>query len=83
MLGEMHLRIDELMFQHAGVRANSAKSWLLLQPGMVVPPNLPKDLQTTHDGLILVGAAIGTNDFIKEHVREHVDKLFLKLKVIF
>ena len=26
LLGEMNLRIDELMYQHAGVKANSAKS---------------------------------------------------------
>ena len=48
---------------------------------MPVPANLPKGLQTTHDGLLLVGAAIGTDDFIRAHVGDKVDRLYTKLKL--
>jgi hypothetical protein len=74
-------RASQLISQHAGIQLNASKSWLLLQPGAVTPPKPPDGLNITHEGIILVGAPIGIDNFIQTHTHNLVNKLAEKIEI--
>ena len=64
-----------------GIRFNKAKSFLLLPPSAPdpAPGVLPDWVQVVRDGLVIAGAAIGTDDFVIQHFTQAVEDYGLSL----
>jgi hypothetical protein len=62
------------LMKHAGVRLNVSKSKILLAPSApeLNPSRVPNGVQLVRDGTIVVGAAVGTDDFVRGHAMEVV-----------
>ena len=56
---------QEALLNHAGVYLNPDKSAILLPPGTATPEALPESVKIKRDGTIIVGAAVGTPDFVR------------------
>jgi hypothetical protein len=52
---------------------------LLVHRSAVLPDNIPANLPVTRDGLVMVGAAIGEDDFVSAHILKVVKNATLKL----
>ena len=65
---------ERLLNQHTGGRFNLSKCTLLLHPSIPPPPPEAPTLPfgTTMDGLVLGGAAIGTDQFVHSHLDEQL-----------
>ena len=59
-----------VLLRHAGVTLNQAKSAILLHPARVDfdPGDIPVGVEVKRDGLVVVGAAVGTDAFIEQHL---------------
>ena len=71
--------VAEELLRHAGVRCSQEKSMLLVHRSAVLPDNIPVNLPVTRDGLVMVGAAIGEDDFVSAHILKVVKNATLKL----
>jgi hypothetical protein len=68
----------EELKQHAGITCNSAKSELLLHKDAVAPEGMPENIKISRTGMIIVGAAVGEDEFIAKHIQKVVDAALQK-----
>ena len=57
--------------KHAGLRLNQSKSAILLAAGHadLAPEDVPDGVEIKRDGTVVVGAAVGTDQFVQEHLQ--------------
>ena len=57
--------------KHAGLRLNQSKSAILLAAGHadLAPEDVPDGVEVRRDGTVVVGAAVGTDQFVQEHLQ--------------
>jgi hypothetical protein len=60
--------IASALHRHAGITLNVSKSKVLLPPGVPDIDRIPDGVQVLREGTIVVGAAIGSDEFIRSHV---------------
>jgi hypothetical protein len=70
--------------KHAGVRFNPAKSAILLAAGHadLDPVDVPEGVQIKRDGTVVVGAAVGTDQFVHDHLMAVVRQATRKLEAL-
>jgi hypothetical protein len=70
--------------KHAGVRFNPAKSAILLAAGHadLDPADVPEGVQIKRDGTVVVGAAVGTDQFVQDHLMAVVRQATRKFEAL-
>jgi hypothetical protein len=76
--------IASALHRHAGITLNVNKSKVLLPPGVpdIDSDRIPDGVQVLREGTIVVGAAIGSDDFVRAHAMAVVTANAEKLKAL-
>ena len=71
--------------KHAGLRLNQSKSAILLAAGHadLAPEDVPDGVEVRRDGTMVVGAAVGTDQFVQEHLQAIVRQNTRKFNALY